>query len=571
MQEKLKEILNLKYWKQRVTAVILTAALSVAGIAPAAAQDYAKEYESEADAPLARETALEESANFELESVYEGKGGEQILDLGPEDEELIENEAQASALLSSGKYQEAINSALGTLKSSLGTSLRTTMKNRASTVTMKETVTLTVSVSASEARSELQAYYSALNSVMSSFPNDVKDEAVKQTGSLAEGDYLYYSMASITWSYSLRATATSIGSGNYRFSFPISLRYDMKYNADAAMERTVTSTVQRVLAQLNVASAGSQYAKAKKIYDYICKNVTYDYTNLKNSSYLLKHSAYAALINKTAVCQGYALLLYRMLEAVGISTRIMTGTSNGEEHMWNVACLDGQVYFLDATWDAPLYKTGYRYFVKKGASFPNHSFDARSQSVVASFGITAVASTISLSKPKLSSVSNIASGVQIKWEKVSGASMYRVFRKSGTGKWKRLGDTTATSFTDKTAKSGTTYTYTVRCVSRDGKSYESSYDTKGKTIRYLKRPTPKAANTSSGVKVSWSKTTGASGYYVYRKTNGKYVRIAAVKGSGTLSYLDKTAKSGTTYTYTVRAYYGTYKSTYYAGVKITCR
>lgn len=39
-----------------------------------------------------------------------------------------------------------------------------------------------------------------------------------------------------------------------------------------------------------------------------CKNVTYDYASLKNPNYLLKHTAYAALMNKTAVCQGYAAL-----------------------------------------------------------------------------------------------------------------------------------------------------------------------------------------------------------------------------------------------------------------------
>lgn len=37
--------------------------------------------------------------------------------------------------------------------------------------------------------------------------------------------------------------------------------------------------------------------------------------------------------------------------------------------------------------------------------------------------------------------------------------------------------------TDKTAKSGTTYLYTVRCLSSDGKSLTSYYNTSGKPIQ----------------------------------------------------------------------------------------
>ena len=85
--------------------------------------------------------------------------------------------------------------------------------------------------------------------------------------------------------------------------------------------------------------------------------------------------------------------------------------------------------------------------------------------------------------PAISSVSNTANGVTVKWAKVAGAAKYRVFRKTGSGGWTKVGDTTGTSLTDKSAKSGTTYTYTVRCLSADSKSYTSSYDATGKTAK----------------------------------------------------------------------------------------
>ena len=159
--------------------------------------------------------------------------------------------------------------------------------------------------------------------------------------------------------------------------------------------------------------------------------------------------------------------------------------------------------------------------------------------------------------PKLSSASNTTSGIQLKWSKVSGATGYILYRKTGTGSWSRIADIkngSTVSYIDKTAKSGTTYTYTIRAYS--GK-YMSDWKTT-KTIKRLADPTvSSASNITAGVQIKWSKVTGATGYIVYRKTGtGSWSRVADIKSGSTVSYTDKTAKSGTTYTYTVRAYSG---------------
>ena len=159
--------------------------------------------------------------------------------------------------------------------------------------------------------------------------------------------------------------------------------------------------------------------------------------------------------------------------------------------------------------------------------------------------------------PKLSSASNTTSGIQLKWSKVSGATGYILYRKTGTGSWSRIADIkngSTVSYIDKTAKSGTTYTYTIRAYS--GK-HTSDWKTT-KTIKRLADPTvSSASNITAGVQVKWSKVTGATGYIVYRKNgSGSWNRVADIKSGSTVSYTDKTAKSGTTYTYTVRAYSG---------------
>jgi fibronectin type 3 domain-containing protein len=107
---------------------------------------------------------------------------------------------------------------------------------------------------------------------------------------------------------------------------------------------------------------------------------------------------------------------------------------------------------------------------------------------------------------------------------------------------------------------GKTYSYTVRCLSADGKSYPSGYDTTGKTIKRLTQPTPTVSKTSNGIKIKWGKVTGANKYYVYRKTaSGSWSKIATTTST---SYTDKTAKKGTTYYYTVKAASGSYVSSY---------
>jgi len=67
---------------------------------------------------------------------------------------------------------------------------------------------------------------------------------------------------------------------------------------------------------------------------------------------------------------------------------------------------------------------------------------------------------------------------------VSGAAKYRVFVKNGSS-WKKLKDTTSTSYTHKGLKENTEYTYTVRCISSTGKSYTSAYNKAGWTVPYM--------------------------------------------------------------------------------------
>ena len=178
-----------------------------------------------------------------------------------------------------------------------------------------------------------------------------------------------------------------------------------------------------------------------------------------------------------------------------------------------------------------------------------------------------------LKNPTIKKVENVTSGVKISWSKASGASKYYVYRKtSKSGKWSYLGSTKTTSYTDKKAKNGKKYYYAVKSVDGDSASYHSTshFNSYCKSKTFISAPKPASVKSSkSGVTFKWGKVSGVSGYYVYRKTGtGSYKKIATVKGYKKVSYLDKSAKKGKTYTYMVKAYSGKTTSAYRTGLKI---
>ena len=155
----------------------------------------------------------------------------------------------------------------------------------------------------------------------------------------------------------------------------------------------------------------------------------------------------------------------------------------------------------------------------------------------------------SLATPKISKAESVYGGVKLTWNKVNGAAKYRVYYKGRKG-WTRMVDTTSTSYIDKDVSSGRNYTYTVRCISADGKSFTSGYDSKGTTLKYIAAPEiSKLENVNGGVKITWNKVSGATKYRVYYKGSKGWTRMVDTTST---SYIDKDVSSGRNYTYTVR-------------------
>lgn len=136
-----------------------------------------------------------------------------------------------------------------------------------------------------------------------------------------------------------------------------------------------------------------------------------------------------------------------------------------------------------------------------------------------------------------------------------GAQGYQVYRKVNNGKWKAVKSISGTSYTDKKVKAGNTYYYTAKAYRTvNGKKIFSSYNTKGVSGKLTTSISLKTK--SRKVTINWKKTTGASGYYIYRASSakGKYSKIKTISSGKTVKYTDSKTKKGQTYYYKIVPY-----------------
>ena len=390
-------------------------------------------------------------------------------------------------------------------------------------------------------------------------------------GSGTTGDYL-------RWQHTGKSCAMKkmpLASGyQYTFTYtPYTEYFDTIWFTTAAQEAALTNYIQNtVLPQLSLGGK-TTYQKVQAIYNWITANVKYDYSHMNDPTYLLQYTAYAAAVQKKAVCQGYANLFYRLANDAGVDCRIITGKAyNGtqtEDHAWNIVRMEDEKYYcLDATWDAGLKPESYEYFLKGLTSFSrdhqaetdklNTPYWTQYQSRTSATDYKA--SSTQLPAPSVTGGNDSQGRPTLKWNAVTGAAKYEVYRaRSKDGTYTKYSTTTGTSYTNTSyIENGNTYYYKVRALDANGRagawSSIVSVTYRAASTGTLSAPAVTGGKDSQGrPTLKWNAVSGAAKYEVYRarSKDGDYIKYSTVTGTSytNISYIE----NGNTYYYKVRA------------------
>ncbi len=84
--------------------------------------------------------------------------------------------------------------------------------------------------------------------------------------------------------------------------------------------------------------------KARAVHDYLIRHCAYG--GSQNA-----YTAYGALVDGAAVCQGYAAAFNLMAQKCGLLSMTVCGRTRGGDHAWNYIKIGKNYYYLDCTWD----------------------------------------------------------------------------------------------------------------------------------------------------------------------------------------------------------------------------
>ncbi len=126
---------------------------------------------------------------------------------------------------------------------------------------------------------------------------------------------------------------------------------DELYEKYANMQKMTKEIVEKV-----IKPGMTDLEKELALHDYLVFNTKYDYENyLKDTVPEESHQPYGVLVNKVAVCDGFARTMQILLDIVGIENEFVHGDADGEKawigHAWNMVKIDGEYFHLDVTFD----------------------------------------------------------------------------------------------------------------------------------------------------------------------------------------------------------------------------
>ena len=126
------------------------------------------------------------------------------------------------------------------------------------------------------------------------------------------------------------------------------------YKADA-LKKMSTAMYQKVKAILKItAGKTSAYDKILAVHDYLIAHTVYD--KPKTAGRSLRHTAYGCLVEEKAVCEGYSRAFQLLMKSLKIECGMCSGIAKKDRHGWNYVKLGLNYYWIDVTWDDPVYQ-----------------------------------------------------------------------------------------------------------------------------------------------------------------------------------------------------------------------
>ncbi len=114
-----------------------------------------------------------------------------------------------------------------------------------------------------------------------------------------------------------------------------------------------------VSAALKAVPAGlSEFDREEALFGFLTGRCAYDHAAVTDPGRWQSFTAYGALVNGLAVCEGYAKAMQLLAGYAGLNCAVVHGSADGEGHTWNAVEIGGNWYHLDVTWgddDFPVY------------------------------------------------------------------------------------------------------------------------------------------------------------------------------------------------------------------------
>ncbi len=125
----------------------------------------------------------------------------------------------------------------------------------------------------------------------------------------------------------------------------------------------------------------SELEKEQAVYKWLCENCEYDYRHyeIPNAAPRESYEPYGAIVEKKAICLGYATAFQLFMDVLDIECITVVGAafSSREDHAWNMVKIDGEWYCVDTTWDESVEAKWFNYFNKSSEYFActDHQWD----------------------------------------------------------------------------------------------------------------------------------------------------------------------------------------------------